>query len=442
MTINLFQKNSNYLSWGRVTKPDQKVYVPGWRTEVISSLSHLEDSSSLLTFGKGRSYGDLCLNPNGHLIDMSGLDNVLNFDDSLGILHCESGLTIGDIIKIAIPRGFFIPVSPGTKFVTIGGAIASDVHGKNHHVAGTLGSHIEEIELLRSTGEIIVCHPNQNQDLFNATIGGMGLTGIILSAKIKLMKAKPYFDTENIRFENLDEFIEINADSEPRFDYTVAWVDCTASGKQLGRGIYMRGNHSVLEKPNPEPKQKISIPIDFPNWALNNTTVKLFNELYFRKQFQKHSYQSQGYDAFFYPLDSISNWNKIYGKRGFYQYQFVIPKDSKEVLKTVFQLISKSGLASFLAVLKTFGDKVSPGLMSFPSPGFTLALDFCNKGKKTDQLFEQLDELIMKEGGRLYPAKDSHMSQKFFETAYPNLSEFKKHLDPKISSGFWRRTNG
>lgn len=433
-----YKDSPEYLSWGRVKKPRHFVFTPAWKEQI---LTHLNPEQPLLAYGKGRSYGDLCLNPDKALIDMSRLDHLIAFDTSSGILHCEAGLTMGGIIQLALPQGYFIPVSPGTKFVTLGGAIASDVHGKNHHVNGTIGSHIESIELLRTDGQLLHCSLKENTELFKATIGGMGLTGIILSAKIRLMKAPPFFETENIKFANLSEFFALNEESEKGFDYTVAWVDCTAKGERLGRGIYMRGNHVACAEEIPTPSEKVGVPFQMPNWLLNSHTVKAFNELYYHKQLGKVQKGIQNYDAFFYPLDSVSNWNRIYGNRGFYQYQFVIPRENREGLKEVFELISKSGLASFLAVLKTFGDVPSPGMMSFPKPGFTLALDFCNRDETTNKLFSELDRIIKDCDGRLYSAKDSHMEATFFRDSYENFETFLKHLDPNISSAFWRRIN-
>ena len=429
----------SYMSWGRVLRPKHHVETPLWSSQIRDCLENSGGSGSVLCFGKGRSYGDLCINDQASLIDMSHLDNFVSLDTDTGILRCEAGVTLGSILEVIVPKGLFIPVSPGTKFVTLGGAIASDVHGKNHHVAGNLGNHILSFDLLRSDGTLLTCTPTENEEMFRATIGGMGLTGIILNATIQLKKTSAYFDVELIKFANLKEFFHLNDESEQNFDYTVAWVDCISKGDSLGRGIYMRGNHSSKQKPFPRPKTKALVPFDFPNLALNPLSISLFNHLYYGKQRQKKISTVQNYDSFFYPLDSINHWNRIYGKRGFFQYQFVIGKDQQETLENIFKEITNAGLGSFLAVLKTFGSIKSPGLMSFPKEGYTLALDFANQKEATKRLFTTLDSIIRGCGGRLYPAKDAHMSADFFKESYPEFERFTQSIDPKFSSSFWRR---
>ncbi|RZA15002.1 MAG: FAD-binding oxidoreductase [Proteobacteria bacterium] len=398
----------------------------------------------MLAHGLGRSYGDSCLVNGGTLIRMHKLNKLRHFDIKSGILSCEAGLSIDELLQFAVPRGWFIPVSPGTKFVTMGGAIANDVHGKNHHKRGTIGSHILEMELFRSNGERIQCSLQKDSELFKATIGGLGLTGIILSCTIQLMKIESaWIDAELIKTSGLEEFFEIDRTSEKDFEYTVSWIDCMAKGDKRGRGIYMRGNHAKGgDLPGDYQKQqglKVAVPIDAPGWTLNPLSIKLFNQAYYHKQLAKRKYVKQGFNPFFYPLDAVDNWNRLYGSQGLLQYQCILPVDKVDELKTLFDMISKSGQGSFLAVLKRFGDIPSPGMLSFPFEGYTLSLDFRNIGQKARELFDELDKVVLKSGGRLYPAKDLLMSPTSFQASYPNWQEFARYIDPKCQSMFWER---
>ncbi|RZA25614.1 MAG: FAD-binding oxidoreductase [Proteobacteria bacterium] len=398
----------------------------------------------MLAHGLGRSYGDSCLVNGGTLIRMHRLNKLRHFDIKSGLLSCEAGLSIDELLQFAVPRGWFIPVSPGTKFVTLGGAIANDVHGKNHHKRGTIGSHILEMELFRSNGERIQCSLHKDSELFKATIGGLGLTGIILSCTIQLMKIESaWIDAELIKTSGLEEFFEIDRTSEKDFEYTVSWIDCMAKGDKRGRGIYIRGNHAKGgDLPGDYQKQqgfKVAVPIDAPGWTLNPLSIKLFNQAYYHKQLAKRKYVKQGFNPFFYPLDAVDNWNRLYGSQGLLQYQCILPVDKIDELKTLFDMIAKSGQGSFLAVLKRFGDIPSPGLLSFPFEGYTLSLDFRNIGQKARELFDELDKVVLKAGGRLYPAKDLLMSPTSFQTSYPNWQEFARYIDPKCQSMFWER---
>lgn len=432
--------NSNYQSWGRYPKSTpEKIIRPQWLNDLNSSL--LSSSTKNLVFGQGRSYGDSCLNSNGTIISTNSLNRFISFDQEQGILDCEAGVTLEQILDTFLPdpqnSGWFLPVSPGTKYVSIGGAIANDIHGKNHHIAGTFGCHVLSFELLRSDGTLLICSPTQNAELFNATIGGLGLTGIILSAKIKLRKvANAFIEMQSIKFENISEFFKISSESDKDFEYTVAWIDCLAKGQNLGRGIFMRGNHSQTAIAHKK-KVKLAVPLDFPNFALNNLSIKLFNFLYYNKQQQKQISKIQHYDPFFYPLDSINNWNRIYGKRGFFQFQCVVP--SQSAITNILEEIAKSGRGSFLAVLKQFGTIKSPGLLSFPRAGYTLALDFPNQGQATFELLKKLESIVTCDNGAIYPAKDALMSAQSFKQYFPNLEKFKAHIDPKFESDFWRR---
>jgi len=431
-------------SWGRYPSVEHtQVETVYWRSE-LPDIAH--DEQSVLPFGYGRSYGDSCLNEGGISIDVSHLRRFISFDEEQGILCCEAGVSLAEVLELAVPRGWFIPVSPGTKFVSVGGAIANDVHGKNHHRAGTFGCHVTRFELLRSNGERLICSPQKNVDLFRATIGGLGLTGIILWAEFQLKPiVNPYIDMEHIRFSSLDEFVQISAEADRKYDYTVSWVDILIGGKELCRGIFMAGNNNASrELAAKKPKKKLSlvVPFDFPSFVLNPLTVRSFNELYYHSQLSKRVHKVVHYEPFFYPLDSIHEWNRMYGKQGFLQYQFVVPfENGFEAMREILGRIRQSGEGSFLTVLKTFGDIKSPGMLSFPRPGLTLALDFAYGGQKTLQLLDDLDKVVRESGGAVYPAKDARMSAESFQAFFPRWQEFVQYVDPHFSSSFWRRVS-
>lgn len=429
-------------SWGRYPKVEhsqvQSVY---WRNE-LPDLSHLE--LPVLPYAYGRSYGDSCLNEGGISLDVSHLRRFISFEEEKGLLRCEAGVSLADILEVMVPRGWFLPVTPGTKFVSVGGAIANDVHGKNHHKGGTFGCHVTCFELLRSSGERLICSPHENSELFRATIGGLGLTGVILWAEFKLQPiVNPYIDMDHIRFSSLDEFFEISAASDQDFEYTMSWVDLLIGGKNLCRGIFMRGNHNQSRALASKPVKKrlsLALPFNFPPFVLNGLTVKTFNELFYHVQLSESVHKVVPYDPFFYPLDSIHDWYRMYGKRGFLQYQFVVPfENSHAAMKEILARIRRSGEGSFLTVLKKFGDVQSPGMLSFPRPGLTLALDFAFGGQKTLKLLEELDRIVLQSGGAVYPAKDARMSAESFRAFFPKWKEFAQYVDPHFSSSFWRR---
>ena len=428
-------------SWGRIHKPRQNSIPVSWRAHALPSPSHNHDS--VLPFGLGHSYGDSCLNEGQTVLTTSSLDRFLSFDTASGIIQCEAGTNFSDILYLTAPKGWFLPVTPGTKFVTVGGALANDVHGKNHHIDGTFGHAIRRFELLRSDGSRRICSPTQNADWFYATIGGLGLTGLITWAEFQLTPIdNQLIEQEVIKFGNLAEFFALSQESSANFRYTVSWIDCLARGASLGRGHFIRGNHASSQfhqYPSKESKPR-TIPIDFPSWALNRLTVKAFNFAYFHRQRKKTAKSIVHYEPFFYPLDGIHHWNRIYGARGFYQYQCVVPYTAgNDVIKEILTAIAKSGLGSFLAVLKTFGNIPSLGLMSFPRPGVTLALDFPNSGREVLHLFERLDDITRACHGAVYPAKDARMSSQSFKAFYPNWQNFAAFIDPMFSSSFWRR---
>lgn len=422
------------VSWGRFPNRSQHI-------QTLSRFSETRlDHDSILPLGLGRSYGDVCLNTEGSLLATRFLNRFLDFDSSTGILRCEAGLSFKDLLRVFVPRGWFPPVTPGTCFVTLGGAVANDVHGKNHHRDGTFGKHVHALELTRSDGRSFVCSPSENRDLFTATIGGLGLTGTISQVSFKMIPIRsPMILAEAIRFGNLDDFYELSQSSKDGFRYTVAWIDCLADGSNLGRGVFFRGNHD--ENPTPTataiPEPRISIPIDFPGWALNTPFMKLFNFLY--RKTAAHPLKAVPYPAFFYPLDQIGHWNRMYGKRGFLQFQCTVPFSNREAIAEILKRTAARGKGSFLAVLKTFGNDPSPGLLSFPQPGPTLALDFPVRDQTSFDLYQELAEITVQANGRLYPAKDACMTRTQFETGYPNLKTFLKYVDPNHASDLARR---
>ncbi len=424
-------------SWGRYFRVEQKLHHADWSTEVARAF---DEPGLILAHGLGRSYGDSCLNEGANLLITTGFDRFLGANWDLGLVRCAAGMSLDTLLKEAVPRGFFVPVTPGTKYVTVGGAVANDVHGKNHHSMGTFGRHVVSFELIRSTGERLVCSPTQNSELFAATIGGLGLTGIMTWIDIQLLKIPSSdIDAEVVKFKSFEEFLELSEASDKDFVYTVAWFDCMQT---QDRGHFIRGNHSKESrelKPHRDPK--LLVPIEFPGWALNPLTMKAFNKLYYNRIVGQIKTMRQHYEPFFYPLDAIHHWNRIYGKRGFFQYQIVLPPGEEAAFQKILARIRSSQQGSFLAVLKTFGSLPSPGILSFPMAGTTLTLDFPNRGAKTGKLFAELEDEVLEHGGRFYPAKDSVMSPRAFRASYPRLGEFLSWLDPRCSSSFWRRVN-
>jgi len=432
------QPNTTYGSWGRYPPVRHAhVHKVAWDDQIPGILASAT-ISSLLPHGLGRSYGDSCLNADRELIDCRRLNRILGFDESTGLLRCESGMTFADIINVFLPKGWFLPVTPGTQYVTVGGAIANDVHGKNHHCAGTFGSHVRQFGLQRSDYGLVLCSPEQNADMYRATIGGLGLTGIVAWADIQLRRVDgPWVDAELIPFHSLQSFLDLSCESDGRFEYTVAWLDCFAGNSP--HGIFFRGNHLAAASKSFTPKRGPKLPFALPEWLLNRYTVKAFNTAYYHLHKAKSGPSLVSYDSFFYPLDSIQQWNLLYGKQGFLQYQCVIPESRLDAFEELLDRIARSGMGSFLGVLKRFGDVSSAGMLSFPRPGLTLALDFAMRGDHTLQLMHSLDEVVRQSGGALYPAKDARMTPALFEASYPHWRAFVPFIDPKLSSSFWRR---
>jgi FAD/FMN-containing dehydrogenase len=438
---------SNYRSWGATAAHSHFVYRP---TDANSVQRELGEICKLptLAFGCGRSYGDVALNPGGALIDCAGLDRFIAFDGTTGIVSCEAGVRLADILAVLCKpasdgAGWLLPVTPGTRFVTIAGAIANDVHGKNHHNFGTFGRHVLSFDLVRSDGRLITCSPDCNAELFAATIGGLGLTGLILRARLQLRRvAGLAVEAEDIRFNTLGDFFVLAEESDNSWDYTAAWIDCLASGKALGRGIFSRARHHAGRGvPPPLRSPSVNVPVEPPLSLVTKLTARAFNALYWRKLGRYgRKRRVQSYEPVFYPLDALDNWNRLYGKQGFFQFQSVVPiMNARNTTAEMLRRIASSGQGSMLSVLKLFGGLPSPGLMSFPMNGVTLALDFPNRGAATRKLFDLLEEIVIEAGGRIYPAKDELMSANAFRLGYPNHNAFLRHIDPRFSSAFARR---
>jgi FAD/FMN-containing dehydrogenase len=395
-------------------------------TTLLYSENSLKNSilkdSEFIPYGNGRSYGDCALNEN--LIYCKPYNHFLDFDEKNGIIHCQSGTLLSEILDICVPKGWFLKVTPGTKLITIGGAIASDIHGKNHHVGGCFSQCTEEFRLMLPNGEIKTCSKTQNEKLFKATCGGMGLTGVIVDAKISLKKINSkYINQTTIKTKNLKDTFDA-FETYANQPYSVAWIDCLAKGDDIGKCILMVGDFADDGDLDFKEKRKLNIPFMFPSFALNNFTVKAFNWLYYGKAPSGVSKQKVDIDTFFYPLDAINNWNRIYGKNGFTQYQCILPKNvSYDGLKEILREISNSGKGSFLAVLKLYG-KENENYLSFPIEGYSLALDF----KIEDGLFElldRLDKIVVKYGGRIYLTKDVRVSKETFEKGYSDIEKFR-----------------
>ena len=442
-------KEKNLSGWGRFPKIPVSSLSPQQRDEVFGGLEDVKrQGDSVLGVGLGRSYGDSGLPVTGsRALKMTSLTNVIAFDSESGWIECEAGVSIYQLIQHFLPLGFFPPVVPGTQFVTLGGALCNDIHGKNHHQDGTFADHVRDVEVLTANGEVIVCDAEQNSEFFWATVGGLGLTGMILSLKLKLTRVGgPGIEMESIRVRDLDHFFEVSAESGS-FTHTVSWIDCVAQGAQLGRGIFMRGRHSH-DQPKPRLLGRVAasispllkVPFSMPNWLLNPLTIRTFNELYFRKHPQGLLSQTTHYEPFFFPLDFVRDWNRIYGGRGFLQYQLVVPNEpDHRAIRTILEEISKTGMGSFLAVIKEFGHLQHGGL-SFPRPGVTLALDFPHYGQPLFELFNRLDRIVMDVGGRVYLGKDARLPKEHFQEMYPEWQEWlevKEKWDPQ---GLFRST--
>lgn len=417
-------------NWGNYPKIEAEVFEPGF-VEEVSGL--VKKEQSILARGNGRCYGDVALSKK--VLSTLSLNKILTFDKATGIINCQAGILLSDILKVTVPLGFFLPVTPGTKFITLGGALASDVHGKNHHAEGCFSNHVLEFKLVAADGTTLRCSRTQNAAIFWDTVGGMGRTGIITEVTFKLKKIETsYIASRNIKVKNLDEMLAL-FDQSGDTTYSVAWMDCLKKGENQGRGILMLGEHATLEeldakkKKNPlalPKKTNLNVPLFFPGWVLSKFAVKAFNFLFYNKQRKKISTSIIDYDKFFYPLDAILNWNRIYGKKGFTQYQFVLPKlNGKDGLKEILDTISNAGEGSFLVVLKLFGKTEPLAKWSFPMEGYTLALDF-KITPDTPKLINQLDDIVQRYQGRIYLSKDAFSRR--------SLSNLPVEVHPKFTS--------
>lgn len=382
--------------------------------------NYLQNTEQMIPFGYGRSYGDSALAEN--IVYCKPYNYFLGFDEDAGIVHCQSGVLLCEILEVFVPKGWFLKVTPGTKLITVGGAIASDIHGKNHHVEGCFSECVQEMRVMLESGEIVTC--KKGDELFLATCGGMGLTGVILDAKVALKKINSKnINQITIKTKNLKETFEA-FEKYAHMPYSVAWIDCLAKGENIGKCLLMVGDFADDGDLSFKEKKKLNIPFMFPSFALNNLSVKAFNWLYYKKSPSGESHQKVDIDTFFYPLDAINNWNRIYGKGGFTQYQFILPKEvSYEGLKEILGAIAESGKGSFLAVLKLYG-KANANYLSFPMEGYSLALDFKIE-KGLFELLDTLDQIVLRFGGRIYLTKDVRVSKETFEKGYPMIEKFR-----------------
>jgi FAD/FMN-containing dehydrogenase len=427
-------------SWGRIDcRPRQ-----GISPDVYENMRGQAGPGAYLPFGNGRSYGDSCHNDGGALIDSRRRSRIESFDPGTGILSCDAGVTLREILARTIPHRFFLPVTPGTAFVTVAGAVANDVHGKNHHTRGTFGNHVVALTLLRSSGDVLTCSMRENTELFRATIGGMGLTGLILTVDLQMMKVpSAHIQQHAIRFDHLDRYFEIAAQVDDEHEYAVAWIDQLATGKRMGRGVLLAGDHAdaSCEFPDMPRAMKLSVPFAPPFNLLNRVTLTAFNEAYFRKEKPQETVTTVKWPGYFYPLDAIGRWNRLYGPKGLYQHQSVYPvENARAITAQLMQAARDAGHASFLTVLKRFGAIQSRGLFSFPRPGFTLTLDFANQGLPTLKLLDRLDAIVIDAGGAINPYKDARMSAQVFEKSFPAWRKLEAFRDPAIVSNFWSRT--
>jgi FAD/FMN-containing dehydrogenase len=429
-------------SWGNHPPFPQIPLACHWRGKLPDQLAQIQQAQgTTLPYGAGLSYGDSCLAASDHVLHLRPLDRFISADWAAGVLTAEAGVTLEEVLAVAIPHGWFLSVTPGTKYITLGGAIANDVHGKNHHRRGTFGRHVRRFGLLRSDAGRLICSPEEQAELFNATIGGLGLTGLIEWAEVQLMPIRAsQIDGMTQRFGDLDEFFALSAELDEKHEFCVSWIDCTAQGKTTGRGVYMAGDFAGEGLLTVEASRKLTIPLTPPMSLVNGLSLRAFNELYWRKAPRARKTDPVGYDPFLYPLDAILNWNRIYGPKGFQQYQCLIPEaEAQTGIHALLAAIAESGTGSFLAVLKRCGDVPSPGLLSFPQLGTTLALDFPQTEQLGTTLFPRLDAIVREAGGRIYPAKDAHMSGKDFRRSYPAWSQLEALRDPALLSRFWKR---
>jgi decaprenylphospho-beta-D-ribofuranose 2-oxidase len=407
-------------AWGRFPVVDAEQIRYGNETSLREAVCR---NNELIAYGNGRSYGDCALATRS--LNMRRYDRFIHFDSSTGQLTCEAGVLFATILETFLPRGWFLQVTPGTQLITVGGAIACDVHGKNHHLAGCFSETVVSLRILLADGTIVTCCREQHRELFLATCGGMGLTGVILEASFTLTRvASRWIEQRVIKTANLDETFAA-FEHHGRTPYSVAWIDCLQRGANLGRSLLMLGEFSDDGDLDYRKSRKVNIPCDFPDFALNSLTVKVFNTLYYGKVRSESSSRRVGVDSFFYPLDALHDWNRMYGRSGFVQYHFILPKARSAVgMNQIISIIAESGMASFLAVLKLYGAE-NDCYLSFPQEGYSLALDF-KLIPAVIPLLHRLDALVLEFGGRIYLAKDACMNRAVFEQSYPRLSAFRE----------------
>ena len=432
--------------WGH-TKPTMAEEVSVDRAGVAGAVKEAGERG-ILARGLGRSYGDAAQNGGGLVLHLTSDASEVVLNPTTGFVTVGAGVSIDQLLRVIVPRGFFIPVTPGTRFVTIGGAIASDIHGKNHHVDGSIGNHIESITMVLADGSTTVIGPRHNPALFWATVGGMGLTGVMLDASIRLLPVETSrMRVDTSRLADLDDLMASMSQGDDDVRYSVAWIDLVAKGRHLGRSVLSRGDHATLDELDARqgvaplaygPRQLASVPpLVPPMGVLNHATVAAFNEFWFRKAPSHRVGEIQGIGAFFHPLDFVGAWNRLYGTRGMVQYQFVVPFGEEQAMRTVVERLSASGAASFLAVLKRFG-AANPAPLSFPRAGWTLALDLPGGSRGLDDLLHGLDRVVLDAGGRHYFAKDAHMTHEAVRRGYPRLEEWKAIRDQVDAHRVWQ----
>lgn len=428
-------------SWGRYPRVRHHAVVPLYWRDAAPDLAGLP--CPVLPRAWGRSYGDCCLNAGGILLDATPLDRWIDFDSVQGLVRCEAGVSLAELLRVLVPRGWFLPVVPGTKHVSVGGAIANDVHGKNHHRAGSFGAHVRRFGLLRSDGQCHECSPASEPELFQATIGGLGLTGVILWAELVLRPVVgPWIREERRPLRNLDEFFAYAPEADRAHEYTVAWIDAFAGASACGRGVLIVGDHAEIPAQRDPPSRRVwRVPCDLPRGCLPSTAVRAFNAgLAWWAARRGVVQRVVDYDRFFFPLDALADWNRLYGRNGFLQYQCVVPPaTAPAVLRELLTMLSRARADAYLSVLKLFGDRLPAGLLSFPRAGATLALDLPFRGTPTLRVLELCDHVVLSSGGAVYPAKDARMAPSSFRSFFPNAERFSRSIDPKFSSSFWRR---
>jgi len=427
------------LSWGRYPATPQRARPVYWRDDIRQAL--FDAAKPTLPFGNGRAYGDGCYALSGEVLHMRPADRFISADWQRGRLRAEAGVTLAEILDLCVPRGWFLPVVPGTGLATLGGAIANDVHGKNHHRRGTFGCHTLSIDLIRSDNSNLTCSRSENAELFAATVGGLGLTGVIAAAEIQLMPIQSAaMTTITQRFNRLEDFFALSSRLDGAHEYGVAWVDCMASGRNRGRGIYIAADHAGPGTKAQPAGLALTVPFTPPVALINGLSTRAFNPLHWHLAPAREKRAVTHYAPYFHPLDRVLSWNRLYGRKGFQQFQCVLPDSTaQDGIAEILQAVSMSGLASFLTVLKRFGDMVSPGVLSFPIKGVTLAIDFSQADRPERALFPVLDAIVHRAGGRHYPAKDAHMPAAHFQSAYPHWRHVERMRDPAINSSLWER---